>query len=69
MEAFSVWNLFLVVLILVIPTWLFTHVIVKAGFSPWWAALGMIPAVNLIALCVFALVDWPSFPKQRFPDA
>ena len=32
----------------------------KAGFSPWWALLSLVPIVNWIALWAFALVRWPT---------
>ena len=35
-------------------------IIKKAGHSPFWALLGLIPGVNLVALYVFAFTQWPS---------
>ncbi|MFM8374835.1 MAG: hypothetical protein ACKN9P_02080 [Phenylobacterium sp.] len=32
----------------------------KAGFSPWWALVSLVPLVNWIALWAFALVRWPT---------
>jgi hypothetical protein len=32
----------------------------KAGFSPWWALVSLVPIVNWIALWAFALVRWPT---------
>lgn len=31
----------------------------KAGFSPWWAILYVIPLINLVVIWVFALTRWP----------
>lgn len=31
----------------------------RIGFSPFWSVLALIPLVNLIALWVLALSDWP----------
>ena len=32
----------------------------KAGFSPWWALLSLVPIVNWIALWAFALGRLPT---------
>ncbi len=31
----------------------------KAGYSPFWGLLSLIPFVNFIAIIVFAVVEWP----------
>ncbi len=31
----------------------------KAGYSGWLGLLMLIPVISLIALCWFALADWP----------
>jgi hypothetical protein len=59
----GVWLMFGVVFALV--AWFFSRIVAKAGFSPWWALLVMVPLVNVIALWVFAFVPWPSFTKQQ----
>ena len=38
-------------------------IIGKAGYSRWWTILALIPMVNLIALWVFALANWPVSQK------
>ena len=68
MGSFSIGHWLAIVLVLILPAWLFSRVIAKAGFSPWWALLGAIPVANLVALWVFAFANWPRFPKQRFPE-
>ena len=40
-------------------------VLVRAGRSPLWSVLLLIPVVQLVALWVFAFVRWPSVDKQR----
>jgi uncharacterized membrane protein YhaH (DUF805 family) len=63
MNSFSIWHVFLVVLILVVlflPVWFFSLAVKKAGFSPWWALLGIVPLINIIMLWVFAFVEWPA---------
>ena len=36
----------------------------RVGFSGWWALLSVIAPLNLVALWVFALIDWPRLPKR-----
>lgn len=65
MGLFSIWHWLIVILILVIPAWLFSRVISKAGYPGWWAIVGLVPLVNLIFLWVFAFSKWPAFqPRQ-----
>lgn len=64
MGSFSIWHWLIILLILVLPAWLFSRVITKAGFSGWWALLGVVPLINLIALWVFAFTKWPSASEQ-----
>lgn len=64
MELLATWHwlslLSLLVFMLIAPAWFFTRIVVKAGFSGWWALLGMVPLINLFALWWFAFSDWPS---------
>ena len=36
-----------------------SNVLKRAGFSRWWALLGLVPVVNLLMLLVFAFIRWP----------
>lgn len=31
----------------------------RTGFSPFWSIAALFPLLNLIALWIFAFVDWP----------
>lgn len=31
----------------------------RIGYSPFWSIIAFVPLVNLIALWVLALIDWP----------
>jgi len=64
MGSFSIWHWLIVLLVLVLPAWLFSRVVSKAGFSGWWALLGVVPLVNLVALWVFAFTKWPLVPEK-----
>lgn len=59
------WIHWLIVLItaatLVVPA---ARILTKAGFSPWWALLGLVPGVSLVAYWVFAFVRWPALEAE-----
>jgi|APFre7841882724_1041349.scaffolds.fasta_scaffold61347_4 hypothetical protein len=46
--------------ILAIPFLLFSKVVRRAGYSPWWVLLGLVPVVNFVVLWVFAYARWPA---------
>jgi hypothetical protein len=50
----------LVLVLLAVPMWMIGRVLRRAGYSPWWALLVLVPLVNLVALWVFAYVRWPA---------
>ena len=49
---------FLLFLALVI--WGGTVIARKAGHSPWWAVLLIVPVANLVIIWLFAFTDWPA---------
>ena len=63
--SFSIfhWLIVLVVLLVayVLPV---SFIVKKAGFSPWWSLLSVIPLVGFVALWVFAIVRWPDRSKD-----
>ena len=63
MGSFSIWH-WIIVLLLILPLWFFGRAVGKAGFSPWWVLLAIIPVVNLIMLWVFAYAKWPALPDR-----
>lgn len=38
-------------------------VLVRVGYSGWWALLALVPVVNVVMLWVFAFSDWPRLAK------
>jgi uncharacterized membrane protein YhaH (DUF805 family) len=46
--------------LLTVPMVMIARVLRRAGYSPWWALLVLVPLVNLIALWVFAYARWPA---------
>ena len=62
-------ELFIIVVILfiiLIPVWFTGKILAKAGFSSWFALITLIPFVNVIALWVFAFIQWPNVDKTNF---
>jgi len=49
-----------------IPVWFTGKILAKAGFSSWLALITLIPFVNIIALWVFAFIQWPKVDKTNF---
>ena len=63
MGSFSVWHLSITVIwlaLLVAPMFPIAAILKKAGFSPWWALMYLVPVGNIVALFVFAYARWPS---------
>jgi len=44
------------VVVVVIPI---ARILGRIGFNQWWAAVAIIPLVNLVFLWIFAFIDWP----------
>ena len=60
MGGISIWQLIIILLIVLIPYFVFSPAAKKAGFSKWWALLMVIPLVNIILVWVFAFAKWPA---------
>jgi hypothetical protein len=65
--SLSIWH-WLVVLVAfstVIPT---AKVLSRAGLSPWWAVLSVVPVISWFGLWVFAYARWPKVdaPSEHF---
>jgi ABC-type transport system involved in cytochrome c biogenesis permease subunit len=54
--------------IVIVPSWFIWK---KAGFSPWFSLLTVLPLVNLIMLYVLAFSEWKVAPvgQQPYPAA
>jgi uncharacterized membrane protein len=63
METFSIWTVLLIV-VMVLPVWFFALTAKKAGYAPWWALLGLVPLINVIALYLFAYKEWPALSSR-----
>jgi hypothetical protein len=54
----------IIVVIIILPVWFVAKILNKAGFSGWFSLLSLVPFLNIIALWVFAFVDWPNVDKK-----
>ena len=50
----------LALVLLTVPVVMIARVLRRAGFSPWWVLLVLVPLMNLVALWVFAYRRWPA---------
>lgn len=46
--------------VLLIPIVVFGPIAIKAGFSRWWSLILIVPFVNVIAIWIFAFIEWPA---------
>jgi hypothetical protein len=37
----------------------YIKIITKAGYSPWWVLILLVPIANVVMLLVFAYKEWP----------
>ncbi len=64
-------GLFGLLIILIVAGIPVRQILLRTGFSQWWALLVVVPLVNLIALWIFAFSSWPRqtlAPGQVLPD-
>jgi hypothetical protein len=59
----AAWQL-IALLLFLLTLYFFSRAVEKAGYSPWWAALGVVPIVNIVMLWVFAFARWPRIPER-----
>lgn len=60
MMGVSLWQLFIVLIILAIPFFIFPAILKKAGFSSWWTLCLFIPIINILLIWLFAFIEWPN---------
>jgi predicted PurR-regulated permease PerM len=41
----------------------------RAGFSPFWSVLAVVPLVNLIGLWIFSTANWPGSESKDLKPA
>lgn len=54
--------------VVIVPTWFIWK---KAGFSPWFSLLSVVPLINLVMLYVLAFSQWKVVPvaQPTYPPA
>lgn len=57
--AFGIMGPLFSIAIFVLFLWFYARIIGRAGFSPWWALITLVPIVNLVMLWIFAFGRWP----------
>jgi hypothetical protein len=60
-------ELVILALVAAVVIWPFSRVFSRAGYSPWFGLVMVIPLVNLIALWMFAYAKWPALQGQAKP--
>ena len=60
MGTFSIFSWIFVLVFIGVPVWAWCTIVKKAGFSPWWGVLSIVPLVNIAMLFVFAYSKWPT---------
>ncbi len=55
----------IIFVIIILPVWFISKIINKAGFSGWFSLLSLVPLLNIIALWVFAFVEWPNVDRRK----
>ncbi len=56
------WLIVLIALTTVIPA---AHALRRAGLSPWWAIVSVIPMVGWFGLWAFAYARWPKLDAHE----
>ncbi len=54
----------IVLALIVLVLWPNFKIVARAGFSPLWALLLLVPILNVIALWVFAYAKWPAQDRK-----
>ncbi len=54
--GFGFFWLIIYAVVVIIPI---AKILGRIGFNQWWAAVAVIPLVNLVFLWIFAFIDWP----------
>lgn len=64
MGAFSVWH-FLIVLASLSTVIPIPRALSRAGLSPWWSVLSVIPVIGWFGIWAFAYALWPKIDAQK----
>jgi hypothetical protein len=60
------WFILLIVLIGLLSFFIpVARILQRAGFSPWWVLLGLVPGASLVGYWVFAFIPWPALERNK----
>ena len=56
----------LLIILIALATFIVPTVLIvkRAGFSPWWVLLALVPGVSLFAYWAFAFIPWPALERK-----
>ena len=54
---------FMILVLIVLPVWATSRIAKKAGFSPYWSIVVVLPFANVVLFWVFAFVEWPNVQR------
>lgn len=60
MGTVSIWHWLIVLMCGIAPMFPIGTILKKAGFSPLWAILWIVPLINVIGFLIFAYSRWPA---------
>ncbi|MCC2636360.1 MAG: hypothetical protein K0Q68_79 [Moraxellaceae bacterium] len=63
MYGLSLPHVIILLVMLVLPLLAFRKAVIRAGFSPYWLLLGLVPGVSLVLLWLFAFSKWPAYER------
>lgn len=67
MSHYGAWHWVTFIVMAVAVLYPIGRILGRLGFSPFWSILVAIPFVNLVALWVLALSEWPQQPEGGAP--
>ncbi len=53
----------MILVLIVLPVWATSRIAKKAGFSPYWSIVVVLPFANVVLFWVFAFVEWPNVQR------
>lgn len=60
MFSFSLIHWLVVAAVIVLTVYPVSIILKKAGQSPWWAVVALVPGLNYVGLWILALIRWPN---------
>ena len=61
----SIWHWLIILIVLLVYIAPAALILRKAGYSPWWCLVLIVPFLNVIGIWVFAIARWPVGEVRR----